>query len=227
MFSFQKTSLLLAIVLLFTACLREESVNVNQDSIYAEYRLVYEADKDKTFARATFRFGGATGTLLQLSDPAEVLIDQEPMTWKPALAYYERESAGAQTSGTFAYTDLDANTFTNAVTLAKPIAFPAGLDTIAQGAAFTLTWEGDPIQAGELVTVTINGINEGDAKIFTTDNIGANEIILAADKLNGLGVGKGTIYMERFQGQLLQEGTSKSGAVWSRYLTGPREIQVK
>ncbi|RMG73534.1 MAG: hypothetical protein D6722_03600, partial [Bacteroidetes bacterium] len=168
-FSFKISLFTLAsAALLLTACLREESVNVNQDSIFTEYRLVYEAAKDKTYARATFRFGGATGTLLQLSDPAEVLIDQEPLTWKPALAYYERESAGPQATGTFTYTDLDNNTFTNTVTLAAPIAFPADLDTIPQGAAFTLTWEGDPIQLGEWVTVTINGINEGDAKIFTT-----------------------------------------------------------
>ena len=93
--------LLLAFVLILSACAREESVNVNQDSIFVEYRLVYDGNQDKTFARATFRFGGATGTLLELSDPATITFDGEVLTWNPLLAYYEKEYAGVVNGGLF------------------------------------------------------------------------------------------------------------------------------
>lgn len=217
---------LLALGLAVVACQRDESVNVNQDSIWAEYRLVYDAAEDKTFARATFRFGGAGGTLLELSDGAEVSFEGDALSYRRALAYYQREYAGVVSGGEFSYTDLDGNTFVNQVELSPAIAIPASLDTIPKGAAYALTWEGDPLAAGESVIVTLNGQLEADAKIFTTEDIGATEIILDQDKLAEVGSGTVRITLERFKAQVIQDGTGEGGAVWSRYLSGVQEIQV-
>jgi hypothetical protein len=217
---------LLALGLTLVACQRDESVNINQDSIWAEYRLVYDASEDKTYARTTFRFGGASGTLLELSDGAEVTFDGDPLSYRAVLAYYQREYAGYVNGGEFSYLDLDDNRFVNPVTTSPAIALPARLDTIPKGSAYTLAWEGDPIAAGESVIVTLNGQIEADAKLFTTEDIGATEIILDQDKLDEVGSGTVRITIERFKAQLLQEGTSEQGAVWSRYLSGVQEIQV-
>jgi len=217
---------LLALGLAVVACQRDESVNVNQDSIWAEYRLVYDAAEDKTYARATFRFGGAGGTLLELSDGAEVSFEGEALSYRRALAYYQREYAGLVNGGEFSYLDLDGNTYVNSVDASPAIAIPASLDTIPKGAAYALTWEGPPLAAGESVIVTLNGQIEADAKIFTTEDVGATEIILDQDKLDEVGSGTVRITIERFKAQNLQDGTGEGGTVYSRYLSGPEAVQV-
>ena len=67
----------LAIITIFSSCTIEDSADVNQAKIYADYDLRYDANTDKTRVVATFKFGGATGTNLQLSDPAQVVFNGE------------------------------------------------------------------------------------------------------------------------------------------------------
>ncbi|GAB4414102.1 MAG: hypothetical protein OHK0039_21650 [Bacteroidia bacterium] len=209
-----------------TACQREDSINVNQDTIYGEYRLVYEAEANKTYARASFKFGAATGTVLELTAPARVDFESESLTWQPVFAYYERVYAGVVADGAFTYADLDSMTFVNQVRMSRPIALPADLDSLSQGAAYSLAWVGDPVGADETVTVTINGINERDAQIFSTKDLGATAIVLDKDKLGRLGRGQGKVFIERWTDQELVQGTSKGGAVWSRYLATPQAMQI-
>lgn len=215
-----------ALSLVAISCVREPASEVNQDSIYGEYRLVYDAKDDKTYARASFRFGSAAGTILELVSPGGVSFEGDSLAWRPILAYYEKEYAGSLNSGTFSYTDLDANNFQNTATLAKAIGLPASLDSLPKGGAYTLSWEGDPITSGEVVTVTVNGINEGDARIFTNAEPGATSIVLDQDKIDQLGVGQGQIIIERYTPQGIQEGTSDGGLIWSRYISAPKTIQV-
>ena len=111
-------------MLLASGCFREPSDSVNQDKIYTDYELFYNANEDKTYARATFKFSNLTGTKLELSDPSEVTFEGDLRSFKPALAYYEKTLPGLVSSGTFEW---------------KDIAFPAGLDTLMRGASFTLT----------------------------------------------------------------------------------------
>lgn len=217
---------LLATAMVVSACARDVSMNVNQDSIFTEFRIVYDDDQGKSFARAAFKFSGATGTILELSAPAEVTVDGEAMAWKPLLGYYEKEYAGIDSQATFLYTDLDNNSYENKVVIAKTIDFPAGLDTLSKADAFTLTWTGAALATNESVIVTINGANEADAKVFTQTAPGASAIILEKNKLEGLGLGTATILMERYTVQVLEEGTPEGGAVWSRYLADPIQVVV-
>ncbi len=217
---------LLAVGVMLTGCTREESINVNQDTVYGEYRLVYEANQDRTFARATFRFGGVGGTNLLLSEGAEVTYDDDMMTWRNALAYYEKVFNGVEENGTFSYTDLDGNVFVNEVNMAKAIALPDSLNEISESSAFTLTWEGDPIEAGEIVTVTIIGSNERNDRAFTTADVGDNFIVLRQDKLEDLGLGTAKLTIERRLNADIQQGTSRGGAIWSRYVVGPVDVTI-
>jgi hypothetical protein len=83
-------------------CMREDSSDVNQDKIYAEYELFYNANEDITYARAVFRFSNALGIKLKLATGSEVRFNGDILTFKPALAYYEKSYAGKVMQG-----DLD------------------------------------------------------------------------------------------------------------------------
>lgn len=220
------SALLFISALLVASCTEDISVNVHQDSIYAEYRLVYEEAEDISYARATFRFEDASGTVLELSEPAEVTTDGTPLVWKSAAGWYETQSAGIDSAATLIYTDLDNNSFENDLLMASSIGFPSDLDSISKSATYTLEWDGAPLATNESVIVTINGINEGDMKVFIQNAAAANEIVLDKDKLEGIETGEATIFMERYTVQNLLQGTTKGGTVWSQYITTPAKVQI-
>jgi hypothetical protein len=200
----------------FTSCIREDSDSVDQDKIFTEYELFYNANEDKTYARATFKFSNVFGTKLELSEMSEIKFNGEPLTFNAFLAYYEKEYAGFVDTGTFRWTDLDGNIFTNSISV-KPLSYGDGITTISRDASFDLSWSGDPLGEDENVTVVVNGENELDAKTFITNDLGTQSIILDRDKLQGVGAGPGTIFLDWRYIPLLNERTSAGGLITGRY----------
>jgi hypothetical protein len=215
----------IASVSLFS-CNREASDTVDQDTIFTSYELFYNANEDKTYARATFQFSNAFGTKLELTQPSEVTFNGDILTFRPALAYYEREYAGFVTSGTFEWNDLDGNVFSNAIEV-HPIDYAVGIDTISRAGSFELGWQGEPLEQFEVVTVTVNGENELDAQVFATSNIGAQSIILDKDKLERLGDGPGTVFMDRSYILQPAQATGAGGLVTGRYRPENLAVYIK
>ncbi len=213
-----KNNLLLlgSCAILLSSCAKEESSNVNQDSIYTIYELFYNDGTDKTTARATFRFGGATGTLLDLNDPSISTFNGDELLYVAATGVHKKEYTGFTNTGTFVYTDLDNNTFTNTVPAISTISYSA-VDTISSAGSFTFTWTGDPIQANESISLTIDGTMQSNFEVFTNAVEGSTEIVLAANKLQNLGIGNATYSLIRaYNSSTVDEGTSTGGrvAVW-------------
>lgn len=203
-------------LLLLTSCVREKSSSVAQDRIYTEYELFYDANEDKTYARATFRFSNLTGTKLELDQPATVSFNGDELTWNNALAYYEREYAGLVGSGTFSYTDLEDNTFVNSISM-KPIGLQNDLDSISRAAAFNLVWTGDLLGANENVTVAVNNANAVNPQLFYQDDLGSQSVVLEQNKLNVLLAGPAFVVIDRRFVPALQQKTSAGGLLTGRY----------
>ncbi|MBN8677004.1 MAG: hypothetical protein J0M29_02195 [Chitinophagales bacterium] len=203
-------SLTLSIVLLATSCQRESSADVNQDRIFTHYELFYNANEDITYARAWFRFGSITGTLLELADPSVVSFEGDKLSFNKVLAFYEKQYAGFKSSGTFKWEDTDGKVFENTVVI-NEIAFGAIPDSIARNAAFTIPWTGAALGDNEAAGVWINGENEGDAQAAITIENGATALIVPADKMAKVGAGPGKIYLERRSAPALLEVTGAGG----------------
>ena len=132
--------LLLGVGLLIGSCAKEDSNDVNQDKIWSEYKLYYDQNDDKTHAIARFRFGGATGTLLELTDStnASVTYNGTVMPYNAWWGAHHLEFAGNITTGNFVYTNTEGTTYSNSVpTGAESIAYPIGFDTIVMSVAET------------------------------------------------------------------------------------------
>lgn len=202
---------------LLVACAKEDSENVNQDSIYSIYELHFNKSQDKTTARATFRFGGPTGTLLDLSDPAKVTFEGDELLHNSTLGFHSKTYAGFKDSGAFQYTDLDNKVFNNSTKKLIPIDFTS-VDTIDANAAHTFTWTGVPVQDFETVSVTIDGTMQDNFEIFTTSLTGATQIILSANRLQKLGKGMAKCILKRSYNRLtIAEATSKGGRINTDY----------
>lgn len=210
----------------WVSCNREDSSSVDQDKIFTEYELFYNANEDITYARATFRFSSLTGTKLELSTPSEVSFEGDVLSFKNALAYYEREYAGKIDSGAFMWINTLGDTFNNSVHII-PIDFPAVFDTIDRFSAYELFWQGDSLGSNETVTLFINGPNEGDGQTFIQDNINSKSMILATNKLQLLPMAPATCYMDRRYSPALTEQTSRGGLIIGRYRPVNQMVYLK
>lgn len=214
----RNTLFLLALVatLLGTACQRESSADVNQDRIFTQYELFYNANEDITYARAWFRFGNATGTQLELADPSAVFFEGDELSFNKLLAFYEKKYAGFKTSGTFRWEDIDAKVFENTVSI-NSIDFGVVPDTVLRNAAFNIPFTGNALGDDEVAGVWINGENEGDSQAAATFETGATSLIVAANKMSQVGAGPGQIYLERRFSPDLTQKTGAGGSVAGVY----------
>jgi hypothetical protein len=217
---------LLLTLFLQTACQRESSSDVKQDRIHTTYELYYNADEDITYARAWFRFGNATGTLLELASPSAVTFDGEAMTFNGLLAFYEKKFAGLKSSGKFRWEDTEAKVFENSIDV-RPIAFGVLPDSLARNAALAIPFTGGPILEREIVGIWANGENEGDAQAAATFEVGAGSVIVGADKMTKIGAGPGKIYMDRRYTPSILEAPSAGGILTGVYRAKTKSVVFK
>ena len=228
-----RAALAAAAALLVAACdVLEPSENVNQDRIWTDYELHYDGDEDVTSARATFRFGGATGTLLELSGTSfveanghELAKRTQPIT---NVTYYEREFAGLTPSATFEFVDTEGASYVNEITV-RPIGAPSGgVGPIDNDFSYELRWSGQPLAAGEEVGAVLYRIFGGVAlAVFTQRDAGATSIILDRAQLQNLEPGEATLVLERRSAGALSEPTQAGGRITAIYTAVPIRVEVR
>lgn len=216
-------SLTALITLLLTACHTEQSSDVNQNRIYTQYELVYNADEDITYARAWFRFGNATGTQLELSSPSEVTFEGEKLSFVKLLGYYEKKFAGLKNSGVFKWEDTEGTAYENTVALSS-IAIGSLSDTLPRTAALNVPWTGDALSTDDVAVLWVNGSGEGDAQAAISIEDGAGSIILPLDKVSKISAGKGKIYLERRRSPDLVQKTDAGGTGTGVYRAKTKEV---
>ena len=216
-------------LLLSYSCAKEDSNDVNQDKIWTQYELFYNQNEDKTHAIARFRFGGATGTLLELTDStgASVTFNGAVMPYAPLWGAHHLEFAGNVTTGTFVYTNTASTTYTNSIpTGAQTFSFSAGFDTIQKSQAQTLAWVGNALAANESVSVFVGSWTWGEDALFYTDADGATQVIMAVNQMSNLAEGQATVYMDRALTGTLSQGTSEGGLIQYKYRPTNATVQV-
>jgi hypothetical protein len=202
------TLLLAPLFMIFLAgCAREDSENVNQDRIWVHYQFFYDANEDITCARATFRFGGMTGTKIRLS------------------AYYEEDISGFLDSGTFEYVDLNANQYNNDVSV-ELIDFAADLGPFSQTSSYQIDWLGSNTGSNEIVTVFLDHTETSDTKLFTASANNATNLLLPANDLAVFDLGNVKCTIERINTAFVQQGTDAGGLITERYRGLQRTVEV-
>lgn len=214
-----KKALFLFVVLAagFSACKKEVSKNIDQDKIWTYFELYYDGSVDKTYATATFRFNSITGTRLMLSDPSTVLVDGAEMEWIADEGYYQNVFDGLKSSAEFRWVDLDGKSFTNSIDIHE-VQFPSVLSDLHFGdTASYFFWDGAALDTNESMAITVDGVGNTDARIFSTDSIGAILIVLDSVKLSQVDSGIVSLVLNRRYSPPLLEGTSSSGVITGRF----------
>jgi hypothetical protein len=211
-----------------TGCQSQDSSSVDQSKIYMSYWLYYNKNADVTYARAQFRFGGPTGTTLQLADGASVTFEGKTLTFNALLDWQEVDFPGKVSSGTFVYTDADNNRYTNPVPSITEIEFTTVPATISAAQSFQLVWAGSPIAEGEnLEVVVVNTANNFLFTRFDQGNVGATNVVLSASELNKLPRASSTLTLRRFRDYPLKQGTSLGGKITTTYQPLDRRFELQ
>ena len=206
-------------IYLFSSCTVEPSESVDQDRIYTAYDLIYDKNENKTYAKASFRFGNVIGTLLKLNSTSEIKFNNDVLEYRSA-GYYEKEYTGLVAGGTFTFKDAKGTIYTNVVPALKSIDFPAEAISISRGNSYTLNWVGDNLTSGENVSVSIG------TEVFLQTKANTNSINLSSDQLTKLMAGPSVARMERSSVSEPTQKPSAGGMITHKYRAGNKSIQI-
>lgn len=215
-----------ALSAVLNSCAKENASDVNQEKIYTDYEVFYDKNSDVTNVLARFRFGGPTGTILELDSTAYVMFNQDTLAYNAFYTGHFKQYAGRLTSGTFKYKNTDGSIYQNSVPASDTIAFSPSFTALQKSQAQTITWVGSPLAANQGVGVYI-GTWAWDQDALAYNNLdGATNIILGVNQMAGLTVGSATAFMERTTEVNVSQGTSKGGKIRYKYKALNKTIQV-
>ncbi len=215
----------MTVILFFTSCQREESINIDQNRIYTEYSYTYDSEKSQSIMEASFRIDNNGGKRIELSYPARIAFDGENMGYRKTFGDYQLKRTGNLNNGSFVYTDLDGNSYENNISLLRSIELPFGLTSINRNGNFFLPWTGDALQPGETISVIIDPQGEGSNRTFTTSSTGATHIVLDEFKLRQIEPGFAKIEIIREQSNSITSAPLSGGRMEVKYKS--REVNIE
>lgn len=208
------------------ACDKENASDVNQNKIYTDYEVFYNKNTDKTWVVARFRFGGPTGTILELDSGAYVLFNNDTLPYNGIFMGHYKEYAGQLSSGTFTYHNLNGQNFVNSLPVYDTLAFQAGFDTLRKSQAQTIGWDGSALAPNQGVGIFVGGWTWGDDALAYQDGDGATSLVLGINQMNNLPVGPATVYMDRQTELNLNQATPEGGKIRGKFRAKNRVVQV-
>lgn len=180
-------------------CTGEDSASVDQDRIWSNYWLEYDANEDRTTIHASLRLGHEFGTALEARDPARLEFEGERLSFDTSVGWHTQRRAGIIDGGTFTWLNAEGQTFVNGVDPLPRIEFPAGPVTLSRTQAYELRWEGAPLSEGEEVEVYLTGPSRVSLNRVATREVGTQRIVLPANQIAQLTPGSGYLAMRRFR----------------------------
>lgn len=211
---------------LLPSCKIEDSADVNQDKIWAQYELFYDLNNDRTIASAVFRLNGESGDVLKLNEDATVRFNGTAMEYNSSLDAYALDLSGLIDSGTFAYQDLDQLIFENTVLPFDTIALPTELDTIFRNETNVLTWIGNELDTLESVEVYFGDWSWGATPATSISELGATQLSVTFEHISGISESQTTCYLDRVRTSTAAEATSVGGLVVGRYRSMNKTVQI-
>jgi len=216
--------LLLSFTIILSSCKKEDSADVNQDTIYTVYELFYNQNTDKTVAIARLHFGSSTGTLLEAKSPAGVTFNGDPLPYSVLYSGHAKEYAGKITSGTFIYTNTQLAVYSNSPPAMDTLGHPLGFDTIIKSQANVYAWQGNALGTTERANLFVGSWTWGQDALFFA-GAGQTDIVMGITQLANLALGTSTLYVDRVNEVGLAQATPEGGVIRTRYQ--PTNIQVE
>jgi hypothetical protein len=152
-------------------CSRTDVAAYQQERIFLDYLLSYNASTDTTQLYATYRFDKDGGQALRITPHAYTEAIGINWQFDPLALQYRATLNGWVDTASIRYYDLNNNMFFNRLAN-KMVQFPVELDTINPNFKFTFLWEGTPLDTSEYVVLTIQGETAAEVVSVTQSTVG-------------------------------------------------------
>jgi len=210
--------------ILIISCRKEDSEKVNQDEIWADYRLIYNGELDSTYSRVSFRHNEKYGKSLKLSSKSILTINGNNPHFNRGFMWYESVIKGFHSSVEFNYEDLDDNVYANTLKILNKIEVPS-IDTLYKDSLVYFPWVGNPIQENEVVWFVIDGGLDDKIPYVPVDSVGNNGLYVITDSLNGLALGDVSIHFERWYKNPII-GNSVGAIGYGHYISKKKKVKL-
>jgi len=217
-----KYFLLFYVLLGLLSCRKENSEKVDQDDIWARYRVIYRSDLGSTYLRANFRHNNSNGENLRLSSNSSLTFNGEKPNYIGSFISYEIVMNSRMDEVDFVYSDIEGNVFENNVKISG-IELPE-IDTLYSDSVIFIPWIGDSLTENEIVYLYIEGNNAYKLPFIKTDTIGSTGVYLNPNNIADLDTQEVTIHFER---HLINEvnGTSAGGISQGLFISKNKKVQ--
>lgn len=219
-------SISFVLLLFLAACKKESSNNIDQSRIYSNYQVSYDLSSNKTTVSSTFRVDHSTGQKIELIYPSTVSFNGERLSWRKIDGSYSSSISGNSLNESFKFVDFENKVFVNSLPNIRSIDIPIGMYSISRNGNFFLPWNGDPLAAGETITVTISGGDQSSSATFTSNTVGATYIVLDAYKMQKLVAGRANIQISRERQESLQQSNITGGRISGEFKSRKVSIDV-
>lgn len=211
-----------AALTLLSGCKKARDTDeINQNMIYTNYELSYDATEDLTTVKANFRHHTAVGRQLRLSSPSEVRFNNVPLQeiteTLTNATYYKMEINGFVPQGIFSWTNANGKVYNNEIEI-RTADLPDDLLEIPTHEDYTLYWLGDALSEDGRIRLRFN-VTGGSNKIYTENDLAAESLIIPADFLQEFSPGYAELKLERRYRPALQEKTHVGGRITAEYFS--------
>jgi hypothetical protein len=225
---------LAAAALLLYGCASTDSSNsdnVKQTEVWQNYWVEYNEAGDELTSGCTFRFGGSTGTTLELTRPANVVFQGKELTSSTGVliegviggTHYSYSGKGFKPEYTFKYTNNDGKTFTNSIGVTKCVVddVPELLDA---GKTNTFAFKLPPVAPGEHLRVEVTN-SQNNWVYIDEPLIDGTSVTIKGSELAELGNGTVNVRFQKTKSNALTEAEHLGGNIGITYNT--KQYQAK
>lgn len=226
----KKPAILYLAFLLFSACAStdsSESKNVSQDEIWQSYWVDYNEAEEKLTGGATFRFGGSTGTTLQLTEPSKLTFEDTELDFTSGVlikgviggTHYGYEGRGAYKGKySFEYTDNTGKLYVNSIS-AKALEVDSVPEVLNAAGSNVISFKTAPLAAGEDLSISVSK-QDGNTVTFEDVKVTGKSAFIEGQTLSELGNGNVTITLKKYKRiETLQQGGHLGGQISLTYST--------
>ena len=213
------------LTLLMVSCRKENSELVKQEEIWTDYRLIYKAESETTFARASFKHNSSIGENLKLSSKSEISLNNNSIEFDGSFFWYEKVMNEYVKTVDFLYTDLDDNQFKNTISILDSAEITASEDTLFKDSVQFIGWDGSALKASEFVLLVAYDTTGAKLNVVEQDTVGASGFYLVNSELNSLPTGLVDVHFERWKSFDIN-GTKVGGLGFSQYISNPKRLKL-
>jgi len=209
--------------LFVSSCAKDSGINSPRETVFAYYKLVYNAADYTSVASADFYEGNENGTKVDLgfTVKAKVTFQQAATSYRPSTYTFYKEYSNKQTSLVVRYNYVAGTIeYKNTLQLAKDIILPANLTSIDKKVGATVTFGGNAIAAQELVVLTLDTLK------FTNKIVGSNKFDLSPQDLASLSPGLVKVSIQRHKVYEASEGSAAGGKLEGIYIAAPKNVTI-